>query len=130
MCICVLFNLFYQLYRSVRPQNDLRIRNTQRKIPHVRCHFDNTVHSAACLHTGIVTNQVFKLRTRRTIINLKKRNKEYDVIESVEITSISAHMNYEWRELVFCAGMGFDGNFPKSLDIFGNGRQHAPLKRL
>ena len=44
--------------------------------------------------------------TRRTIINTNKRNKEYDVIESVEIASISGHMNYEWRELVFCAGMG------------------------
>ena len=74
-------------------------------IPHVRCHFDSTADAAACLHTGIATNQVLDIRTCRTVMKMKNGNKEYyDVIESVEI---SAHMNgVNWSSAQVCVSMG------------------------
>ena len=94
------------LSMRIGPQNNSR--NTQLKkeySPYLRSyHFDRTVHTAACLHTGIATHQVLELRTRHTSNqNMKKRIFALKRNDVIEICRIYRHSRaYVWRKLVFC----------------------------
>ena len=99
----VSFHQSYNLNDAICPQtNSFNTRPCS-------CHFDSTVHAAACLHTDIATHQVLELRSHR---NSNKIRKKMMSSKSVVIASI-------------CAGMAFNGNFPlkfisKTLTIVAN----------